>query len=108
MAPQLQPYDEEWLDEYRAALEEKYQGRFQRLFTFSQEESRIIIPDYTVNAVVIIKDGDRQTIKEVERLGFSLCPLSEVIPLIWVYTEEEWERRKQKDYFPFVLSAAME
>ena len=75
MAPQLQPYDEEWLDEYRAALEQKYQGRFRRLFTFSQEESRIIIPDYTCNTVVIIKDGDRQTIRDVKRSGVLPVPV---------------------------------
>ncbi len=108
MATNLQPYDQAWRDEYREALKQKYPDRFQRLFTFSQDESRIIIPDYTVNTVVIIKDGDRQTIREVEDIGFYLSVLSEAIPRIWVYTEEEWERRKKDNYLPFQLSPSME
>ncbi len=104
MTANLQPYDQAWLDEYRAALEQKYPGQFERLFTFSQDESRIIIPDYTVNTVVIIKDGDRQTVRDIEWIGTSLSALTEAIPVIWVYTEEEWEWCKKDGHLPFQLS----
>ena len=100
MAGKLKPYEQDWLDEYQEALRQKYAGVFDRLFTFSRDDSRIHIPDYTVNVVVVLKKGDRQTIRDVKFLGADLAALSEAFPLIWAYTEEDWQCRKKEGRSP--------
>ena len=102
MAVKLKPYEQEWLDEYQEALRQKYAGVFDRLFTFDRDDSRIPLPDYSVNVVVILKKGERETIKDIELLGYNLAALSEAFPLIWGYTEEDWQHRKKEHRLPFL------
>ena len=102
MAVKLKPYEQEWLDEYLEALRQKYAGVFDRLFTFDREDSSMPLPDDSVNVVVILKEGGRETIKDIERLGYRLAVLSEALPLIWGYTEEDWQHRKKEHRLPFL------
>ena len=102
MAPQLKPYEEVWLDEYREAIRQQYAGVVDRLFTFDRADSTIPIPDYMVNVVVILKKGNRQTIRDIEFLGHELAVLTEAFPFITAYTEEDWQRRKKEHRLPFL------
>jgi hypothetical protein len=101
VSTQLKPYEQTWLDEYQEALRQKYAGVFDRLFTFDRADSSIFLPDYTVNLVVILKKGDRQTIRDVEFLAQELAVLTEALPFTLVYTEEDWQRRKKEHRLPF-------
>ena len=102
MAAKLKPYEQDWLDEYQEALRQKYAGVFDRLFTFDRADSRIHLPDYTVNVVVILKKGDRQTIRDIEFMGADLAALSEAFPFILAYTEEDWQCRIKEHRLPFL------
>ena len=102
MAVKLKPYEQEWLDEYQEALRQKYAGVFDRLFTFDRADSSMPLPDYTVNVVVILKKGDRQTIRDVGSLGSRLAVLSEAFPFVLAYTEEDWQRRMKEHSLPFL------
>ena len=102
MAVKLKPYEQEWLDEYEEALRQKYAGVFDRLFTFDRADSKIHIPKYMVNVVVILKKGDRQTTRGVELLAQELALLTEAFPFTLVYTKEDWECRKREHRLPFL------
>ena len=103
MAVNLRPDEQAWLDEYKQALEDNYLELVEDLVLFSREDGNgnMHIPSYTVNAVVVLKEGDRATLKDVQRLGFGSAVLSEAIPFVWVYTREEWERRHQNAVLPY-------
>ncbi len=101
MALQLKPDEQAWLEEYSQALRQNYPGVVADLVVFDAQESDLFIPDYTVNVVVILKEGNRQTIKDVDSLGYSLSALSDAIPFIWVYTKAEWQHRRQKSLLPY-------
>ena len=101
MSTQLKPYEQTWLDEYQEALRQKYAGVFDRLFTYDAADSVAFVPDYTLNVVVILKNGNRQTVKDVQFLGHSLAVLSEAVPFIHAYTEEDWQRSKKEHRLPF-------
>ncbi len=102
MSTQLKPYEQTWLDEYQEALRQKYAGVFDRLFAYDRSYSSMPLPDYTVNVVLILKKGDRQTIRDIEFLGHELAVLTEAIPIIQAYTEEDWQRRKKEHRLPFL------
>ena len=101
MTLKLKPDEQHWLEEYRQELRRQYPGVIEDLVVFDAQESDLFIPDYTVNVVVILKEGNRQTIKEVDSLGYSLSALSDAIPFIWVYTKAEWQQRQQKSLLPY-------
>lgn len=102
MVAQLKPYEQEWLDEYEEALRQKYAGVFDRLFTFDRADSKIHIPKYMVNVVVILKKGDREIIRDVQSLGSRLAVLSEAFPFVLAYTEEDWQCRMKEHRLPFL------
>ena len=52
-------------------------------------------PDSDVDVLVILREGERETKKEVRRLGHDLAVLSEAVPSIMVYTKAEWVERGQ-------------
>lgn len=101
MTLQLKPDEQAWLDDYRRELRQNYPGAVADLVVFDAQESDLFIPDYTVNVVVILKEGNRQTIKAVDSLGYSLSALSDAIPFIWVYTKAEWRLRQRKSLLPY-------
>lgn len=102
VAVKLKPYEQEWLDEYEEALRQKYAGVVDRLFTFDRADSSMPLPDYTVNVVVILKKGERETIRDVQSLGSRLAVLSEAFPFVLAYTEEDWQRRMKEHSLPFL------
>lgn len=101
MTLNLKPEEQAWLEEYSQALRQNYPGKVDGLVVFAAQDSDLFIPDYTVNVVVILKEGSRQTIKEVDSLGYNLSALSDAIPFIWVYTKAEWQHRQQKSLLPY-------
>ena len=102
MAVKLKHYEQEWLDEYQEALRQKYAGVFDRLFTFDRADSSMPLPEYMVNVVVILKEGDRETIEDINYLAHDLALFTEAFPFVLVYTEEDWQLRKKEHRIPFL------
>ena len=93
--------EQAWLDEYRQALQENYPGLVEEMVIFRAEEGRFYLPNYALNTVVILKKGDRQTIKDIDFMGHNLSVLSEAIPFVWVYTWDEWNDHQQNGSLPY-------
>lgn len=98
---QLNQDEQAWLEEYRQALQKNYPGLVEDMVVFDAEDSKSHLPDYTLNTVVILKRGDRDTIEEIDYLGYYLSAVSDAIPFIWVYTHAEWKRRQQSSLLPY-------
>ena len=101
MTLNLSADEQAWLEEYGQALRQNYPGKVDGLVVFDAQDSDLFISDYTVNVVVILKEGSRQTLKEVDSLGYDLSALSDAIPFIWVYTKAEWQQRQRKSLLPY-------
>jgi hypothetical protein len=97
----LNPDEKKWLDEYRQALEREYPGLIEDMVIFRAEDARSYLPEYTLNTVVILKRGNRQTRKDVDFLGHSLAVLSDAIPFVWVYTRSEWKHHRLNGSLPY-------
>ena len=101
MAIKLKPDEEAWLEDFRKALQENYPGRIEEMVIFRSQDGRFYLPDYTLNTVVILNEGDRKAIKDINFLGHYLSVLSEAIPFVWVYTREEWKNHRLNGYLPY-------
>ena len=99
---ELNADEQAWLEEYRRALEEKYPGLIEDLVIFRSEDASYYLPDYALNTIVILKECNRQTRKEIHRLGYRTAGLSEAMPFIWVYTQNEWEQRRCDGMLPYM------
>ena len=93
--------EQAWLDEYRRALQESYAGVVEDMVIFRSEDASYYLPDYALNTVVILKECNRQTIKEIHRLGYRTAGLSDAMPFIWVYTQNEWKQRLSGGRLPY-------
>ncbi len=98
---ELNADEQAWLDEYRLALGNKYPGLVEDMVVFRSDEGRFFLPDYALNTVVILKKGDRQTIKDIDFMGHDLSVLSEAIPFVWVYTRGEWKDLQRDGSLPY-------
>ena len=108
MELKLKKYERVWLEKYRQALAEQYPDLVEEVLVFSRRDSNVQIPKYTVNVVVILKEGDWQTRDDVNFLGHQVAGLSRVMALIWVFTREEWLNLQQRDLLPYQKATDLE
>ena len=99
---ELSADERDWLEEYRRALRDNYPGLVEDVVIFRAEEARSYVPDYALNTVVVLKECDRQTKKEIDRLGYHSTGLSDTMPIIWVYTQPEWKQRRHDGVLPYM------
>ena len=91
----LTPDKQIWLDVYRQALRERFPDLIEDIIIFGSKARGDAGPDSDVDVLVILREGERETKKEVRRLGHDLAVLSEAVPSIMVYTKAEWVERGQ-------------
>ncbi len=108
MELKLKKYERVWLEKYRQALAEQYPDLVEEVLVYSQRDSNIQIPKYTVNVVVILKEGDWQTHEDVNFLGHLVAGVSRVMAFIMVYTREEWLDLQQRDLLPYRKATDLE
>ena len=108
MELKLKKYERVWLEKYRQALAEQYPDLVEEVMVYSQRDSNIQIPKYTVNVVVILKEGDWQTRDDVNFLGHQVAGVSRVMAFIMVYTREEWLDLQQRDLLPYRKATDLE
>ena len=99
---ELNTEEQAWLKEYQQALRDRYPGLVEDMVIFRSEDASYYLPDYALNTVVVLKECDRQTRKEVDRLGYHSAGLSDAMPIIWVYTQAEWKQRRHDGMLPYV------
>lgn len=93
--PKLTPDEQAWLDAYRKALADKFSGLVEEIVVFGSKARGESGPHSDLDVLIILREGDRNTKREVRHLGHSLAVTSEAVPSIMVYTREEWSLRKR-------------
>ena len=97
---QLTPDEQSWLEAYRQTLREHFPRLIEDIIIFGSKARGDAGPDSDVDVLIVLREGDRQTKREVRRLGHHLAVLSDAVPSIMVYTKAEWTERGQ-DGSPF-------
>jgi predicted nucleotidyltransferase len=87
--------EQAWLDAYRQALAEQFQGLVEEIAIFGSKARGDAGPDSDLDVLVILRKGDRNTKRAVRRTGHQLAVLSDAVPSIMVYTREEWSSRQR-------------
>ena len=91
----LTPDERVWLTAFRRGLAERFPGLVEQVMIFGSKARGEAGPDSDLDVLVILGTGDRDTKKKVRHLGHSLAVLSEVLPSIMVFDQEEWKLREQ-------------
>lgn len=99
----LTPDEQAWLDAYRKALADQFPDLVEEIVVFGSKARGESRPHSDLDVLIILREGDRNTKREVRHLGHSLAVMSQAVPSIMVYTREEWSARK-RDGSPFYLT----
>ena len=84
-----------WLAAYKSALLEKYPRLLLRMALFGSKARGDDHSDSDLDILVIVKDDALRLKREMRRIGYLLAATGEAVPSILVYTESEWQARKQ-------------
>ena len=87
--PTLTTKERGWLEEYVRQLQERFPEQIKDVKVCSLDH------DPELKTLVLIRDGERETDREISKLGHTIDMSSFYIgPLIRVLTVDEWEKRK--------------
>jgi len=84
-----------WLDAYRQELADRFPGLINEILIFGSKARGDAGPDSDLDVLVIVREGDRNTKREVRHIGHRLAVATDVVPSIMVYSQEEWSRRER-------------
>ena len=91
--PTLTANERGWLEEYVRQLQKHFPELVNDIFVYTLGDG---YPDPEFRTLVLIRDGDRETEKEVSKLGYMIDVSGfYVAPLIEIFTTKEWARRKR-------------
>ena len=89
-------FDEQvWLDAYRRVLEEQHPGVVARMVIYGSKARGDDHPDSDLDVLLIVKNGAAPLKRPLRRLGYELAAMSDTVPSILAYTQDEWESRKE-------------
>jgi predicted nucleotidyltransferase len=84
-----------WLDAYRRVLKEQHPGVVTRMVIYGSKARGDAHPDSDLDVLLIVKNGAAHLKRPLRRLGYELAAMSEPVPSILAYTQDEWESRKE-------------
>lgn len=87
--------EQRWLDDYRKALSAQFTGLIEQMIIYGSKARGDSNPDSDIDILIIIPDSASDIRMEMRRLGYRLAAVSEAVPSILVYTNSEWNMRKQ-------------
>ena len=87
--------EQAWLDEYRKALDGAFPGIVEDILIFGSKARGDTGMESDLDVLVVLREADRQTKREVRHTGHLLSALSDAQPLIMVYTKAEWQERER-------------
>ncbi len=96
----LDTVEQAWLDEYLRALNERYSGVVLRMLIYGSKARGDAREDSDLDILLVVRNEAGGLKRPVRRIGYSLAAMSDAVPSILAYTEEEWEGRKKRGY-PF-------
>ena len=98
--------EQEWLDAYRARLDEKFPGLVQEIAVYGPRARGNDHPASEFCTLIIINEGDWFQKDAVGSLGH-MVDMEDFFaaPVIMVYTREEWQERERtgSDFFQSVM-----
>ena len=92
---QLTLDEQVWLDAYRRVLEEQYPGVVARMVIYGSKARGDDHPDSDLDMLLIVKNGAAHLKRPLRCLGYELAAMSDTVPSILAYTQDEWESRKE-------------
>lgn len=93
--PKLTRDERTWLREYCKALDEQHPGAVRRLLIYGSKARGDAGPDSDLDVLLVIRNEDAKRKGELRWTGHMLAATSDAVPSIMVYTEDEWEHRRQ-------------
>ena len=92
--------EQAWLDEYRKALDGAFPGIVEDILIFGSKARGDSGMESDLDVLVVLREADRQTKREVRHTGHLLSALSDAQPSIMVYTKAEWQERERDSPLP--------
>lgn len=92
---QLTQDEQAWLDAYRHALVERYPDTITHMVIYGSKARGESHPDSDLDVLLVVRNEAGALRRPLRRLGYQLAVACHTVPSILVYTQEEWERRKQ-------------
>jgi len=87
--------EQEWLDAYRKALDEKYPDSVHEMLIYGSKARGQAHAESDLDVLLIVKNKAGRLKRTLRRIGYLLAATSDVLPSIIAYTEDEWESRKR-------------
>jgi predicted nucleotidyltransferase len=84
-----------WLDAYRRVLEEQHLGVVTRMVIYGLKARGDDHPDSNLDVLLIVKNEAGHLKRPLRRLGYEIAVMSDAVPSILAYTQDEWESRKE-------------
>jgi predicted nucleotidyltransferase len=91
----LTPEEQTWLDTYRQALTQQYPDVIDSMVIYGSKARGDAHPDSDLDVLLVVKNEADALRRPLRRLGYALAIALEALPSILVYTQAEWDRRKQ-------------
>ena len=97
MSMKLTSEEQAWLGAYRQAVAQQFPGLIRQIIIFGSKARGTATEDSDLDLLVVITGGDWRLKDAVTQPGYSLAIDKDVVPSIMVYTEEEWEQRRNDE-----------
>jgi len=91
--------EHDWLDAYRQILKGQYPSIVERMITYGSKARGDDHPDSDLDVLLIVKNEGAHLKRQLARLGSELAAMSDAVPSILAYTQDEWETRRERCTF---------
>jgi predicted nucleotidyltransferase len=95
----LSSIDQAWLHAYRVALTAHSPDAVKQFLIYGSKARGEATRDSDLDVVLIVDNRWKARKRDLRRIGYRLASTSDVLPSIVVYTEQEWEARRQSGSF---------
>ena len=91
----LDPEEQTWLDEYRAALREEYADVVRRMVVYGSKARGDAHEESDLDILLLVANEAADLQRKLRRIGYDLAAATPIAPSIMAYTEEEWDTLKE-------------
>jgi predicted nucleotidyltransferase len=95
MTMRLTADEQVWLDAYCQALKEQCLGMVERMVIYGSRARGDDHPDSDLDVLLIVKNEATHLKRQLRRIGYELAAMSDAVPSILAYTQDEWETRRE-------------
>jgi predicted nucleotidyltransferase len=91
----LEPAEETWLASFQRELNNSFGDHVTEIRVFGSKARGDATPDSDLDVLVLLRAASREDKRAVRHLGHRLAVMTDVVPSIMVYSEEEWRSRER-------------